>query len=238
VSQPGHELDCEQLADGAAYVLGALDEGEARVYREHLAECLICRAELARLQPVADSLAAGVPQASAPRGLRARIMAPVHAECEQLGAAGYKADGVAPARPRLRRRLAPAFAAVLSVGVGFAIGAFVFKAGSRGRTEVIDAVVAAPGHRATAQLRRSGSNLELVVVGMPAPPPGDIYEVWLEHGAEAPKPTDALFSVTKTGDGSVGVPGDLDGVSKVLVTSEPLGGTPKPTREPVIVGSI
>ena len=65
---------------------------------------------------------------------------------------------------------------------------------------------------------------------MPAPPPGRIYEVWLEHGTAAPQPTDALFSVTSPAAGSVGVPGDLHGVSKVLVTDEPLGGSLKPTR--------
>jgi hypothetical protein len=46
-----------------------------------------------------------------------------------------------------------------------------------------------------------------------------------------------LFSVTRTGSGSVGVP-YLRGVSKVLVTDEPLGGSLKPTREPVIVAKV
>ena len=73
---------------------------------------------------------------------------------------------------------------------------------------------------------------------MPAPPPGHIYEVWLEHGTQTPRPTDVLFSVTHSGGGWVGVPGSLEGVSKVLVTAEPLGGSLKPTREPVIVASI
>jgi hypothetical protein len=72
---------------------------------------------------------------------------------------------------------------------------------------------------------------------MPPPPPGRIYEIWLERGTQAPQPTDALFSVTSGGDGSADVPGDLRGVSKVLVTDEPLGGSAKPTRKPVIIAS-
>ena len=95
-----------------------------------------------------------------------------------------------------------------------------------------------PGIASTAELRKVGSHLQLVVEGMPAPPPGHIYEVWLERGTQAPEPTDALFSVTKTGAGSIGVPGDLRGVSDVLVTAEPLGGTLKPTRTPVIVAKV
>ncbi|MGH2854981.1 MAG: anti-sigma factor domain-containing protein, partial [Solirubrobacteraceae bacterium] len=132
----------------------------------------------------------------------------------------------------------PALAGVLALGVGLAIGALAFSSETSEKTETIRAIVVAPGRHATAELRKAGSHLELVVVGMPAPPPGRIYEVWLEHGTAAPLPTDALFSVTRAGSGSVGVPGNLHGVSKVLVTDEPLGGSLKPTRTPVILGSI
>jgi anti-sigma-K factor RskA len=239
MSSPGHEFACEQRLDAAAYVLSALEAHEGELFREHLSGCPICREEVTQLQAVADSLALGVSPARAPQSLRARIMATVHAEADLLKAAGHEADRVpAPARRSQRWRLVPALASALALGVGLLIGALAINTGSRERTEVIRALVATPGHRATAELRKVGSHLELLVVGLPAPPPGRIYEVWLERGTEAPEPTDALFSVTKTGDGSVGVPGDLQGVSKVLVTDEPLGGSLKPTRNPVIVAPV
>ena len=50
----------------------------------------------------------------------------------------------------------------------------------------------------------------------------------------APAPTKALFSVTAAGDGEVDVPGNLQGVSPVLVTPEPTGGSQHPTHPPVI----
>jgi hypothetical protein len=231
------ELGCESRLDAAAYVLCALDEAEAQSFGEHLAGCASCREEVAQLQSVADALAAGVPRVDAPQGLRARIMATVYAEAELLSAAGHDADRVAPARP-LRRGLIPAFATALALGVGILVGALAINTGSSQRTEVIRAVVVSPGHRATAELRKVGGHLQLVVEGMPAPPPGRIYEVWLERGTAAPEPTDALFSVTRNGAGSVGVPGDLNGVSDVLVTAEPLGGSLKPTRTPVIVAKV
>ena len=236
-SAPEHERDCERRLDAAAYVLCALEEAEAQSFGEHLAACPICRAEVAQLQSVADALAAGVPRVAAPPGLCARIMATVYAEAELLGAAGRDADRVAPARS-VRRGLVPALAAALALGTGLLIGALAINTPSSQRTEVIHAAVAFPGHRVTAELRKVGTHLQLVVEGMPAPPPGHIYEVWLEHGTEAPEPTDALFSVTRTGAGSVGVPGNLHGVSDVLVTAEPLGGTLKPTRTPVIVAKV
>ena len=63
---------------------------------------------------------------------------------------------------------------------------------------------------------------------MPQPPLGRIYQVWLNRG-EGPRPTDALFSVTRRGSGSVNVPGSLHGVTEVVVTSEPFGGSSSPT---------
>jgi hypothetical protein len=241
MSASAHELSCPRLPDCAAYVLGALEEREARAHSVHLTECPVCRPEVSQLQLVADSLALGVPRVRASQSLHARVVGAVHAEAELRGAAAREAGGVARARvggSSILRRLAPALVGVLALGVGLAIGAFAISSGASEKTEVIRAIVVSPGHRATAELRKAGSHLELVVVGMPAPPPGRIYEVWLEHGPAAPEPTDALFSVTKTGSGAVGVPGDLQGVSKVLVTDEPLGGSLKPTRTPVIVGSI
>ena len=149
--------------------------------------------------------------------------------------------GVAPAalEPPVGDCCQALAATALALGVGLLIGVarhqHLLK---RRRTEVIHAAVAIPGHRVTAELRKVGGHLQLVVEGMPAPPPGRIYEIWLERGSAAPEPTDALFSVTKTGAGSVGVPGNLHGVSDVLVTAEPFGGSLKPTRTPVIVAKV
>jgi hypothetical protein len=89
-----------------------------------------------------------------------------------------------------------------------------------------------PGARAS--LRQAGGRAELVVTGMPQPPLGKIYEVWLSRGAAAPQPTNALFGVTSSGSGSVNIPGNLHGVQAVMVTSEPLGGSSRPTSAPVL----
>ncbi|MBV8711530.1 MAG: hypothetical protein JOY56_07110, partial [Solirubrobacterales bacterium] len=44
--------------------------------------------------------------------------------------------------------------------------------------------------------------------------------------------------VTTGGAGEVGVAGDLHGVSEVLVTAEPLGGSRVPTTAPVITAQL
>ena len=134
----------------------------------------------------------------------------------------------------------PALAATGALVAGVLIGALALNTGSAQQTtQVIQAQVLPPaGHDATAALRKVGSHVQLQVTGMPAPALGRIYEVWLKDGSQAPEPTDALFSVTGQGDGTVGVPGDLQGVSKVMVTEEPAGGSLKPTHSPVIVASV
>jgi hypothetical protein len=70
---------------------------------------------------------------------------------------------------------------------------------------------------------------------LPPPPAGRIYEVWLRQGSTAPAPTSALFSVTANGAATVDVPGDLRGISQVLVTQEPAGASRVSTHRPVIV---
>jgi len=233
------ENQCERGVDVGAYALGALDGHEVEPFQAHLETCAECREELAQLQGVTDSLAIAVPRAQAPADLRARLMGVVHSEAELLRAAGHEADRPDRARSVWRWRVLPALAATGALAAGVLIGALALNTGSGQQTRVIQAQVLPPaGHDATAALRKVGSHVQLQVTGMPAPALGRIYEVWLKDGSRAPEPTDALFSVTGQGDGTVGVPGDLQGVSKVMVTEEPAGGSLKPTRSPVIVASV
>jgi hypothetical protein len=229
VSPHEESLHCQESADAAAYVLGALDEPES--YREHLASCTVCQAEVARLQPVVDTLPAAVRPQRAPEDLRRRVLSVVRAEAELLRAAGHEADEPPHRGSRWRRpRRAVLAWGALAASVA-AVLAIALTAGSSQPTRVTSAHVAIAGARAS--LRQVDDHSELRLAGMPQPPPGKIYEVWLSRGA-APKPTNALFSVTTRGNGAVAVPGSLHGVKEVLVTSEPLGGSLHPTSTPLI----
>jgi hypothetical protein len=228
-------LDCEQSVDAAPYVLGALQEPEP--YREHLASCAACQAEVAELQPVVDMLPMAVPPAIAPEGLRRRLLATVRPEADLLRAAGRGVDQ--PPKPKGRRGAprgsAPAAWVAIALGLVVA-GAIAFNVGSGSSTRerVTPAQIAPSIRGARASLRQSGGHAELVVSGMPQPQSGKVYEVWLGRGPGSVQPTDALFSVTSQGNGSVNVPGSLHGVKEVMVTSEPFGGSARPTSTPVI----
>ena len=96
-------------------------------------------------------------------------------------------------------------------------------------------VAGVPGR---ASVRLSDGRGELIVRRFGPPPPGDIYELWLKRPRRAPAPTSVLFSVTSAGAAEVGLPARLHGVSEVMVTPEPAGGSPFPTHSPVIVARL
>jgi hypothetical protein len=125
-------------------------------------------------------------------------------------------------------------AAWVGIAACVAIAAIAFNTGSAAPERAVTAQVAATVAGAHASLRRVAGRAELVVSDMPQPPQGRIYEVWLNR-ADGPRPTDALFSVTSRGSGSVNVPGSLRGVTEVMVTSEPLGGSSSPTGPPLLL---
>jgi anti-sigma-K factor RskA len=233
------ENDCAEQGQAAAYVLSALEQKEVERYREHLDGCAVCSAEVARLQPVADSLATSVPHAVASQELRARVMASVRSEAELLHAAGAAADRPEPARPRWRMRRPQFLITAVAAGVGLLVGALVIGTGSNApTTHVTSAQLASLPPGASAVLRQVGSHAELVVSGVSQPPRGKIYELWLARSGAPPQPTNALFGVTNAGNASVNVPGNLSGVSKVMVTAEPLGGSAHPTSSPIIVATL
>jgi anti-sigma-K factor RskA len=226
--------DCLRRDDAAAYVLGALEHDEHERFREHLAGCARCQAEVAELQPVVDELPASVPATIAPKEMRARILATVRAEAELLGAAGIGADRPAEAtRPWYRRKdFALGVAAAASAGVA-ALVAVLIAVGGASHTKVVPGEGIGNARTAEVSLTRRDGHSELVVKRMPQPALGRIYEVWLKRGTGEPKPTNALFSVTNGGSGEVDVP-NLHGIKEVLVTSEPAGGSLHPTSAPLI----
>jgi anti-sigma-K factor RskA len=227
--------------DAAAYALGALDESEARAFEEHLAQCPRCRDELAALREAVGALPGAAPDVAPPPELKQRVMATVRAEAP-LRARSHDAAEPAgpPAKPERSRpwpwrrtpRVAIAAAAALAIVV--AVVAVTLSVGSGATTRTYAGVVHAPG--ATASLIRSGQTGQLTYRGLPAPPTGRIYQVWLKRGQQAPQPTRTLFS-DRTG--SVTVSGSLRGVQSVLVTDEPRpDGSRAPTRAPIIVVSL
>jgi anti-sigma-K factor RskA len=229
---PRDTRDCG--GDPAAYVLGALEPSEVDTFRAHMETCVVCRDEVVAFERTVDALALAVPQYRAPRGVRRRVLRvvraeargqPAHAQPRRALASGWLAGR--PARAGL------AVAALATVVAAVAIGVTV---GSSSGARTLQASVV--GLSGSARVHVANGRAELIVEHLPPPPAGRIYEVWLKRGAAAPSPTPTLFSVTRTGAGDIGVAGSLRGVTEVLVTPEPAGGSLVPTHAPVIVAHI
>jgi hypothetical protein len=118
----------------------------------------------------------------------------------------------------------------LLVAVGVTVG-IVAGSSSGPNARVLTGKVVGTG---TAQLRIVPGRASLVVHHFAQPPAGKIYQVWVVRGTGAPAPTSALFSPTAAGNAVVDVPVNIKDVSAVMVTPEPMGGSPHPTHSPVI----
>jgi anti-sigma-K factor RskA len=231
--------------DAAAYVLGALEPYELEPFRYHLSSCAICRDEVAALQVVADMLPSAVAPTAAPRALRKRVLSTVYDEARLFEAAtNRRRDSGLSSRLRSAAaifRPVPTIGAVACLAIGIVVGAVGLGGGgsSGPSTRVVPGAVANSGGAAltTAEVRITGSRAELVVAGMAPLPAGQVYEVWLQRGARTDR-TNALFTPTTNGSADVDIPGDVKGVSTVMVTAEPAGGTDHPTTLPVIRASL
>jgi anti-sigma-K factor RskA len=240
---------CQHADTVAAFLLGALSDAERREFQAHMSTCAHCREDVASLRLVADALPLAVPPVAPSPQLRDRLMETVRAEADVLSAAGPAAD-----RPQTQRRFTLSFgrplalagaamALVLGVALGLGIGAATDNGSTKTQTVVqvrtVQARVdtaAAPRGSAVIVMRDGVATLR--VTGLPAPPQGKVYEVWLlRRGAAAPSPTDALFSVSTRGSGRVALP-SVDGVEAVLVTAEPDGGSSAPTSQPFINAAL
>jgi hypothetical protein len=229
-----------------AWVLGALDDDEAGRFAAHLEVCALCRDEVEQLRIAVDALPLAAPQVSPPPELKARLMAVVDSEARERrgGAEGAERPRrpsplVAWLRGLAARPSLAAAAAVLLLVAGGAIGyALRGGGGERLSARVIPMKVDAARLRgASASIVETAGGLEVRVRNMPAPPPGRVYQVWLQHDGRAPSP-DAVFTVDRAGRGAGGVLGAAQGADAVLVTDEPPGGSRAPSRPPVLTGRL
>ena len=180
-------------------------------------------------------------QRSAPPELRDRVLGTVRAEAELRDASAVRWDAAAGRRPRrlwsgaASRRGRGLALGALAAAVIAALAVLALPGGGGSGTKVVRAQVSVSS--ASVSLHVTGGRGRLEIAGMPQSPPGRVYEVWVEK-AGAGAPDRRAVHVTSAGRASVGVPGSLDGVTAVMVTAEPKGGSSHPTGPPVIVARL
>ena len=89
---------------------------------------------------------------------------------------------------------------------------------------------------ADAVMVASGGTGTLKMTGLQSPGEDRVYQAWIQRG-QSVVPTDSLFVPDRDGTATASIP-DMSGVSAVLVSTEPSGGSPQPTTAPVITVPI
>ena len=220
-----------------AYLLGALPADEETAFEAHLETCEDCRNDVELLRVAAEALPSSPIQLTPPADLKGRVMAVVEAEASLLRAALPE--------PRRRRAIAVLRPGWWSVRPGLALAATLLVLAIGGAGALVGQSVIGGGGESSVLaslgdaelIQREGGHSTLVARGLDKPPAGHVYQVWLQRKGADPQPTNALFSAGRDGSASVDVPGSLKGVERVLVTSEPEGGSQTPTGDPVIIAS-
>lgn len=228
MSEQDHESRRDELA---AYLLGALEPGDAAELERHVAGCEECREALEWLRPAARVLPEAVERVEPPRELRSRLMAEIGADAEPAPGWQGRRRTIAWLRgPSLR----PAAALALMLVVAAGIAGYAIRDGGSGGSETTVTAGRAPG--VTAKMVREGETGTLRLANVRKLPPGKVLEAWVRrgHGVE---PADALFVSNRDGTATA-VIDRMGGVNAVMVTAEPRGGSDHPTSSPIVAVAL
>jgi hypothetical protein len=225
-----------------AYAVDALDDLERARFEQHLARCADCRAEVASLQEAAGRLA-DTTATPPPSALRDRVLAGA-AQVRPLPPVVPSAGNEPPeSRVGTRRRWLPMLvAAVVTLVLG--VGAVVWQPWGDDTPPTLSAtervlsaddaeevsVDLGDGARATVVRSVSEERAVLLTEGMPPPPEGRVYEVWLQTPDADMVPAGLM---PEDADRML-LEGDAATATAAGITVEPgPDGSPEPTTEPI-----
>ena len=247
---PEHE---EIESSLAAWVLGALEAGEADIVRTHVEGCPTCRETAQRLGRIVGVVALEVEEIGPPAGLRDRILSAAAGTRDSTTAPDRSRARISQDRPRQRtetvsrspRGMMPIYAAaaavLLALVVGVAAGDVIGR-GAPAPTQVVRSALV--GHQALAGARASVIDLKSDGValvdfsGLPQLDSGKVYEVWLITAGGRADPA-GVFVPDSNGSKFVLVGTSLAGYTQMAITSE-VGpaGTQAPTQQPQLYGNL
>ena len=142
-----------------------------------------------------------------------------------------------PARRRWRWAVVRTAAAAAAIAIAITSPlAYLLGQDEETKTTTIQAQATPEDPSARARVVRTGNAAVLRVDRLPALRSGRVYQTWLQRGKKI-EPS-SLFVVGKDGSGSAAVTASLDGVSAVMVSEEPEGGSNQPTSKPVLIANL
>ena len=229
MNETEHDRWREELA---AYLLGALEPGEAAELERHLAGCEQCREELAWLRPAVQLLPEAVERVEPAPELRARLMEQVRSEADRPSVP-------APDRePSPRRRfltLRPAVGLAALALIVAAVAGYAIRGGGSDGGETSTVVSGSPPG-VTVEMVSEGDSGTLHLANLPQLPPDEVLQAWVERDDQVVS-AKTLFVPNPDGTATA-VIDDMTGVDTVMITAEPRGGSVQPTSAPVASISV
>ena len=215
-----------------AYAVDALDDLERRRFEAHLAECADCRAEVASLREAAALLPA-ISDQRPPAAVRDAVLAGITTV--------RPLPPVAPPAEKPNRRVVARLlvaAALIALVAGTVVAVHPWQ---HSRTSVASRVLDAGDAVSREVALKGGGSVTLVrshdlgravllTHGIPAPPAGKTYELWLQDPRGNMHPAGL---VDTGGDRTVVLSGDATNATGAGITVEPAGGSPQPTTAPI-----
>lgn len=235
-----------------AYAVDAVDELERARFEQHLAVCPECRAEVASLRATAVQLSL-LAESMPPERLREQVLRDIAAVrplppkvTQEAGdrIAETMRGRVAPPAQRHRRRWSGrwiAAAAAVAILGGGVVAVHPWDRQQQGQVTVADRVLQAPDAQRTEKTFPGGASATLVrskavgravliTRGMPAPPAGKVYELWLQDPKGVMLPAGLM---PPRSDQTVVLEGDAASAVGAGITVEPAGGSLTPTSAPI-----
>jgi len=236
-----------------AYVLDAVDDIERAAFTRHLAQCQSCANEVAELREVVAQMA-DLTEEPPPEGLRERVLAAVSrtpqiapAEPARTSERPVRASSITAGERRWRRiAVAAVAAAVVAIAGTWVVMDSRLRdersqvGALRSERERIYAVMNAKdvlmrgadlpgGGRIAAAVSPSERAGVAMLAGLPVPPGGEVYQMWLIGGGKANSAVVLPVGVS----GGTMLFDWVPGADTFGITIEPAGGSASPTTAPL-----
>jgi anti-sigma-K factor RskA len=223
--------------DLAAYMLGALEPGEAAGFERHLAGCERCREEMRWFEPALQTLPESVTRQEPPPRLRESLMAEVRSDAGRAGAQSGEErpslfERVRDGWGRRGLRLAAGFAAAALAVAGVA----GYEIGKGDGENGGNTVLSSQQHGISVKMVREGDGGTLHLANLHRLPPSKVLEAWVERDGQV-EAVPALLVPDRHGQAETTI-ADMSGVATVMVTEEPQGGSEEPTSAAIVTMSV
>jgi anti-sigma-K factor RskA len=231
-----------------AYALDCLEEDERQIVWEHLKSCKQCAAELEDYRQVVEEFPLAVALSSPPHGLKSRLM-------EQVREDNISSEIAKPDEPSFLNKLIAMFssltpvwgavglAIILLLGVGYLVQLqrntqLQNALNEPFRTIKMRGTENSPSAIGLIVISDDGEHGTIVVDQMEILDESREYQLWLIKDGE--RVSGGVFSVGEDGYGAkwVSAPEPLASYEAFGVTIEPAGGSPGPTGDRVLAGSL